>query len=360
MSFDLNTLSLYAQGNIYDLDVPARYQNGRIYFKLTNSCNLSCEYCFQRNDVKSDCKPVDINKYEMALHKCFQNKNMDFYLFGGEPFLENQYNNVFFLFSNSNASFFAFTNGCYSARYRELIRQFRDRLTIIVTLDGPKEVHNKRRRKGEAGSFDIIVSNMDYLESIHANWICQINIDDNNYSEIDELFSFLDSRYSINNINTILNPVLHCATSRMDLKLLEKYVALDSVYHLEKCVVNCKTARKLTLLLSGQGVDIRRCDIENTYVVDFEKKVVYCCPQNSNSIVGTVETTGLCIDQSACLQMFARNQKKYEPCNKCEFNQICGRGCFLDENNFDICKHEVNETIQYFFNHVECFLHMSS
>lgn len=233
MSLDLRKMRLYDRGRIYNLGVTPKQINGRIYFKLTNSCNLSCVYCFQKNDVKKCIKPVDITKFETSVRECLNLSNTDFYLFGGEPFLDDQYDNVLFLLSNSNVSFYVFTNGCYSKRYRDLICHFRDRLTIIITLDGPKEIHNRRRIKGETGSFDTIISNMDFLEAIHADWICQINIDENNYNEINSLFSFLHSKYSINSINTVLNPVLHCATSKMDLKLLKKYVELDSIYHLK-------------------------------------------------------------------------------------------------------------------------------
>lgn len=359
MSLDLRKLRLYDRGKIYKLGVAPKQINGRVYFKLTNSCNLSCIYCFQKNDAKKCIKPVDITRFEAAVRECLNHRNMDFYLFGGEPFLDNQYDNVLFLLRNSNVPFYVFTNGCYSKRYRDLISRFRDRLTIIITLDGPKEVHDQRRRKEKDGSFDTIISNIDFLEAVHANWICQINIDDGNYNEINALFSFLHSKYSINNINTVLNPVLHCATSKMDIRLLKKYVELDSLYHLKRCVVNCKTARKLSSLLSGQGVDKRRCDIENTYVIDFENQTIYCCPQNSKSVTGTVDYDGLRIEKSACSKMFSYNQKKHKPCKQCEYNQICGRGCFLDENDFTLCKHEVEETISYYFDHAECFLHVA-
>ena len=195
---------------------------------------------------------------------------------------------------------------------------------------------------------------------INANWICQINIDDGNFDEIDNLFAFLHSRYHINEIDTILNPVLHCATSHIDLKLLQKYVHLDSLYHLERCIINCKTARKLSALLSGNGVDKSRCDIENTYVADFENNILYCCPQNSKSLIGTVNSSGIHIDKSGCSYLFSMNQKRNKPCSRCEYNHICGRGCFMDKPDYTFCKQEVEEVVLYYFKHANCFLHLAN
>ena len=350
MSLDLYKMRLHDRCQIFKLNVAPAQINGRVYFKLTSSCNLSCIYCFQKDDIKKP-QQVDISDFKLAVQNCLNSSNTDFYIF-----LDSQYENVQYLLNNSGVSFYVFTNGCFSTRYRNLISQFRNRLKLIITLDGTKEIHNQRRRKNSSGSFDEIIDNIDFLQTTNANWLCQINIDDDNYSNINHLFAFLDSKYHINEIDTVLNPVLHCNVSKADLSLLQKYVELDSIYHLKRCIVNCKTARKLSALLSGRGVDKRRCDIENSYVLDFESKTVYCCPESSTSLIGTIDVDGIHIDKHNCAYMFDLNQKRNRPCKRCEYNMICGYGCFLDEIDYTCCKQEIETAVLYFFEHANHFL----
>ena len=96
MAFDLRKMKLYDRGQVYKLNSSPAQVNGRVYFKLTDSCNLSCIYCFQNNDSKSGINPINIADFKAAVCELLCRKNTDFYMFGGEPFLDSQYENVLY------------------------------------------------------------------------------------------------------------------------------------------------------------------------------------------------------------------------------------------------------------------------
>lgn len=135
MAFDLRKMKLYDRGQVYKLNSSPAQVNGRVYFKLTDSCNLSCIYCFQNNDSKSGINPINIADFKAAVCELLCRKNTDFYMFGGEPFLDSQYENVLYLLNNSDVTFHVFTNGCFSQSYCVL--------DLIVVGSG--EVHLNRR-----------------------------------------------------------------------------------------------------------------------------------------------------------------------------------------------------------------------
>ena len=58
-------------------------------FYLTNSCNLKCKYCYEKNKLN---KVIDFNIIERLLKKRINSKdtNTTIAFFGGEPLLEKQ------------------------------------------------------------------------------------------------------------------------------------------------------------------------------------------------------------------------------------------------------------------------------
>jgi uncharacterized protein len=99
------------------------------------------------------------------------------------------------------------TNGTI---YNEHVKEVFERTDYIqITIDGPKDIHNKRRYfKDGRGSFDIILSNLlRVIEKHSKKVILRINIDEYNHNKIEELLDFLAELGLHNHVEMDIAPV---------------------------------------------------------------------------------------------------------------------------------------------------------
>jgi len=173
---------------------------------LTMACNLRCIYCYEAagivsNDFLTD--QIRQNILDFIKTQCTIRRlsNLVIWLFGGEPLL-NFEGNVPFLDavqdfckeSNINFSTCIVTNGTLiKEEYLQLLEKYNCNY-IQITLDGVKEVHNKRRIdiKGE-GSFDATLEGIKMVTKFDGipNPVVRINIDKTNLETTYELLDFL-------------------------------------------------------------------------------------------------------------------------------------------------------------------------
>lgn len=119
---------------------------------VTLNCNLKCSYCMQQNTYKTGYqKPQNLEKrIELwnLLHELFKSKNIVVTFFGGEPSLYPHY--IKSMVEKSEylnlpiKNFNLISNGVsYSKDMFEVL----DKIKFVqITLDGPKEIHNSRRK----------------------------------------------------------------------------------------------------------------------------------------------------------------------------------------------------------------------
>ncbi len=160
---------------------------------LTYNCNFDCSYCFQkdyrnRSYVNNDV----IDGFVNYINKNNNGRKTRVTFFGGEPLLNiRAIKEVSERLKNINYEFSIVTNGSllteniandlysYGLRY------------VQITLDGPEDVHNKRRYfENGRGSFNIIMKNLKYAQNIF-NVVLRVNIDYSNENEIDKLLEDL-------------------------------------------------------------------------------------------------------------------------------------------------------------------------
>ncbi|BFH72948.1 geopeptide radical SAM maturase [Sulfurisphaera javensis] len=159
---------------------------------LTYDCNFDCVYCFQkafRN--KSRVSETVVKGFVNYILR--KRKPTRVTYFGGEPLLElrriEEISNI--LRKEIDYSFSVVTNGSLLTPY------VLDKLNSVglthvqITLDGPREIHDKRRYfVNGKGSFDIILKNLKYAQD-HTKVVLRINIDVKNMEEIERLLKTL-------------------------------------------------------------------------------------------------------------------------------------------------------------------------
>lgn len=171
----------------------------------TLECNFRCVYCFEdvlqhKNDRVMTAETQD-NLVKFVTEKLSQGIKGALYVkwFGGEPLLaldtmlsvSEKLKVVAKQFGNQYISAML-SNGYLLDR---LTKQRIDDLSIFaiqVCLDGPEEIHNKRRpHRGGGNSFQTIIENLRHLTNIVERIYIRINTDKTNAASIPFLLKFL-------------------------------------------------------------------------------------------------------------------------------------------------------------------------
>ncbi len=144
-------------------------------FVPTYSCNFSCGYCYQKGVDRSVSYPshelID-NMVDYMVNFRKENKR-DVYLtlFGGEPLQDKKenYDMMEYLvkkLTDNSIGFAVVTNAYNLSKYIKILEKGIIR-EIHISLDGDKEVHNKRRKTGQdANTFDAIMEGITKAVSL--------------------------------------------------------------------------------------------------------------------------------------------------------------------------------------------------
>jgi uncharacterized protein len=156
---------------------------------LTYRCNFDCVYCFQKafRDNSSVSDKV-VNCFIKYIRNHENGRKVRVTFFGGEPLLEIQrIKEISMKLSDLKYSFSVVTNG--SLLTKHIVNELKSLglSHVQVTLDGPREVHDKRRYfVGGRGSYDIILKNLRDIQD-DVNIVLRVNIDVNNITSFREL-----------------------------------------------------------------------------------------------------------------------------------------------------------------------------
>lgn len=175
---------------------------------LTWACNLRCVYCYEgAGEIRSKSLNAEesdsIVKYIKKLTNKVRPHNVSIMLFGGEPLLNIKVGEIILKEIDSyckernvvlNTSII--TNGVLLDEEKVTFLKKYNCKYVQITLDGIKEIHNKRRvSKDGSSSFDKIVDTLKMLNT-RTDFIkplIRINIDKNNINSTEELLSYLAS-----------------------------------------------------------------------------------------------------------------------------------------------------------------------
>lgn len=162
----------------------------KITLQVTQQCNLRCEYCIYSGDSGNYQNRPHKNKkmsFETARkgidflieHSQDANRlNVSFY--GGEPLLEFELIQRCVEYANEKAegkevSFSITTNATLLTE--DIIDYLSENgIMLTISLDGPKEIHNKNRKFAGSGigSFDKVIENMGKLKKKYPEYIKKV------------------------------------------------------------------------------------------------------------------------------------------------------------------------------------------
>lgn len=228
----------------------SRFNNsvGMITIAPTMSCNFRCVYCFEKNEeykegAMSNTTADNIVSYIKERATSLTSLSVTWY--GGEPlmaldkivYISKQ---ILDICKESNIDYKAsvVTNG-YNINEEIVQTLLQCSINIVqITLDGPKEIHNKRRplANGE-GTFDTIISNIEKIKDLIDVHI-RINIDYENQNRLNEIVDVLREKSLIDSVTLYLGLVVSpndnyetnkCISDEMYSKLNLKFMTDNNI-----------------------------------------------------------------------------------------------------------------------------------
>ena len=222
----------------------------------TMGCNLRCVYCFESNDMHKECSVMSEEQLESILsmvkesyhltgeisseqqamkaknresESCekqiiesedsedgkdnLQNYKGTLTLFGGEPLLPANRKIIERIYEFANEWGFQvdiITNGTSISPYADLLKENADRTLMQITLDGDKEIHDKRRIRADgSGTFDKVCEGVTEALKIGIRLSLRVNVDRNNLYSLPRLKElFLEKHWmDYPNFGPYLSPV---------------------------------------------------------------------------------------------------------------------------------------------------------
>ena len=169
----------------------------------TYDCNLRCSYCYEKRLCKKGCEWLEkvmdratvdaaYNAMEKIQQDIGDDKASTITLYGGEPFLKRNADIVRYIVAQGGErgyGFRAVTNGVELDEFLDLLGEGVGKVNLMqITLDGPAQVHDKRRFKADGkGSFADIARNISAALEHRVTVVVRTNVDKKNVAGIPEL-----------------------------------------------------------------------------------------------------------------------------------------------------------------------------
>jgi len=317
----------------------------------TANCQLGCHYCGQvhsKNKMNDEVVKKTLERIKHTLiSKNYNKLNITWY--GGEPLLalsliESFYSDIFNFCIENQIEYNSdiITNGLL-LKYEYFEKLMNSKVSSIqVTIDGPKETHDKRRiTKGGKGTFDVIISNLktivhsDLFEKYKPSIVLRINIDSTNYEEVPKLIELFKSERIFEKININFAPVVEWGDNKADaLSLTKEQFAEQEIDWYIQLLQNGKTPNEL---LPGRKTYSCMVDDKNSEAYDAFGNIFPCYEypyteiyQNDDCIEGNVlEGVKLEDKKMAKIRSFKDNlhKREYSNCIDCKFLPVCHGSC---------------------------------
>ncbi len=306
----------------------------------TYDCNLACVYCYEGKG-ELEHKAMDEKTARCAIQfiknqtKNNNSKVLGIELFGGEPLLNMPINLLVAKELSSwceengvRFSINAITNGTLStAQNVDDLAAYT--CSFLVTLDGPKEIHDQRRvLKDGTGTFDTIIEGLHRVHDAHLRIMIRINVDETNRNHIVPLFGFLKEE-GLNNAVISIKPVFNTSAACLSYNFcMPDTETLQVVNDLYIKAREMNFGLEDPLRPSPQGA----CNAQKIsyFTIDPYLRLFKCAilPPYEKNAVGKVRIEDAHpVFNHVNVDFLSRDPMVIEPCKTCKFVPMCRGGC---------------------------------
>lgn len=198
---------------------------------ITDYCNLSCEYCFAKNEMTKDGE-ITLENFNYILNFLKHSNEQSVNLIGGEPTLHSDFGQILNMIKECDfKAVNIYTNGLFGKKVLETIYNFNMSVPInlIINLNSPKIIGDIAYNK--------ILSNMKELIHRGVSIVLGLNLFEPNY----DYDFFFDAVYNLN-IQKVRWSVVVPLHKPINIFLYYKSFVDSVIRFLQKCHdLNCET-----------------------------------------------------------------------------------------------------------------------
>jgi uncharacterized protein len=319
----------------------------QLFYAGTYACNFGCDYCYQSGYDEKPAPPPGptIAAFFAYVDQAFAGRKKYLTLFGGEPLLpaKGVREGLAALVTGAAArgiDIAVVSNGYHLAGALDVLGRAKIR-ELQVTLDGPKETHDRRRPlKGGGSTFDAVVAGIDAALARDLAVNLRVVVDRENLARMPELATFAIARgwTKHRKFKTQLgrNYELHvCQTAPGKLySRLELYEELTALLRAHPHVLEFhKPAYHVSKFLTERGElpaplfdACPACKTE--WAFDHTGRIYSCTATvgKPGEELGTFYPT-VSLDQAQVERWQERDVLAIAKCAGCSVQLICGGGC---------------------------------
>lgn len=309
--------------------------NFHLIVALTLDCQCRCFYCYEKHSHIYMDKSIQNALIELVERKAKAGQNISIIWYGGEPLMDfptlkeltRQFQAICKVY---NVGYYAgmITNGYY---FDDNIISLVDELgirDIQITLDGMKEVHEKRRPTiCNGSSFECIFNNIVRLnDETHTNIRLRINVDKRNIESAFELVKYC-AENGLQRMDLTLGMLKefgcdhNCSTCSKTLYSTEEFA--DEFLKFREYIAELGFDKAYEKMQPEYKVNTCTMDSPGAYVIDPKGEVYKCISQvgQKESSIGNISTY---YDEMAHDRV---NPFTVIECKECVYFPICKGGC---------------------------------
>jgi len=360
---ELERLEFYRNLSKYDAT------NFGLTIAPTLDCNFRCKYCFEthpKGKMSSETQAALVKFVENRLARA---KNFSVTWYGGEPLLAKEIiwslsEKFLALCEKISVDYDAFiiTNASLlDDADVELFKKFKIS-GAQITIDGPKEIHDSRRRNvAKESTFDRLIDRVNLLLNENLSAIVRINIDKNNIDRVDELLDTLAERITRREDLKIdfgqVSPFTDiCKSIESDCYNNEQFADVMLPLY-EKVSERGFTVNKMAAYPSPR-LNFCCADFINSFVVDNNGDLYRCWNhvQDLKQSSGNVNDGENLTLEKNYLSWIQWNPIRHPKCRECACLPICTGGCpYLMRRSNDgqpVCgrvKYNLDKVLAYYY-----------
>ena len=371
---DMKMSGCLVEDDVDELELLSLYRNMGKYntnslgltLAPTMACNFRCQYCFEEHTGGTMSDVTQEHLIEFISRHLNGIKDLAVTWYGGEPLLAKSvlYNlseKILLICNENNINYEAFIITNASLMDDSDIEKFRKYHIhgAQITIDGPKDVHDKRRKScnGES-TYDKLVSNVNKLLNAGFRVILRVNIDKENINDVDELIADLKkkiSRYAEINVDFGKVSVFSEVCKSIESDCFDNKEYGDIILPLYEKIE--KAGFTVNKMLAYPHIKLNYCcaDYVNSYVIDSDGLIYKCwnhvgVPSENCGKVPELEL------KSNYLKWVRWNPLLQSKCKECNVLPICMGGCpssAFDENNdqpvCDVIKYNLDKVLRTYY-----------
>lgn len=310
--------------------------NADAAFVLTYKCNYACPYCYEHALDYVNNK-ILTNQMVDKIFSIYNEHLENILLYGGEPFLPETKQVVeYIILKAPDAIYSIITNGYYLSDFVGILIKLKVKY-IMVTLDGPKELHDRTRiLKNGRGTYERVMKGIKLCLEQSIPIKIRMNISHNNVEQCirlrEKLISIFSRQYEAGILMFELQPIFQ-SSSKVKSNLNEIIFFDNSLlapipYNYNRMSLSLSPVLKMFANNAKMPFRPRycNCDAEGRQMFYDAEGNIYSCTlslRNEAASIGKYYPDYSLKKNS----IFTRNIESVEQCKNCKLKFLCGGGC---------------------------------